>query len=71
MNQRIFIKPSPQPEGKPLLKVRKPVNGHLAQEGEWVNSESYWLRRLNDGDVVRAEPLAETPAAAPAAKALK
>lgn len=74
MNQRIFIKPATQPQGKSPLKVRKPVNGHLAQEGEWVNSESYWLRRLNDGDVVIAEPLAEIPAAAPlapVAKALK
>lgn len=44
---RIFVKPA-----TPDLKVRKPVNGHLATEGEEVNSESYWLRRIADGDVV-------------------
>lgn len=43
---RIFIKPA-----TPGLKVRKPVNGHLAAEGEEVNAESYWLRRIADGDV--------------------
>ncbi len=61
---RIFIKPATLPEGEPM-KVRKPVNGHLALDGEWVNPESYWQRRLNDGDVVVAEPSA-APAPAPA-----
>ena len=62
---RIFIKPA-----APGLKVRKPVNGHLAAEGEEVNAESYWLRRIADGDVVEAERPAD--AAAPqAAKAGK
>lgn len=56
---RIFVKPAPQPEPKkgeealPPRKVRKPVNGHLKAEGEWVNPESYWLRRIKDGDVVQ------------------
>lgn len=65
-NGRIFITPTPQSEGLPALKVRKPVNGHLAAEGEWVNPESYWLRRIKDGDVVKAEPSVESalPAAA-------
>lgn len=48
---RIFIKPA-----APDLKVRKPVNGHLAANGEMVNAESYWLRRIADGDVVKAKP---------------
>ena len=62
MSQRIFIKPAPQPEGQPALKVRKPVNGHLAEQGETVNMDSYWQRRLTDGDVVEAEEPAEVPA---------
>lgn len=70
MSERIFIKPAPQAEGQPPLKVRKPVNGHLAAEGEWVNPESYWQRRLSDGDVVLAQPAAE-PAQATGAKAAK
>lgn len=57
MSDRLFIKPAPQPDGQPPLKVRKPVNGHLAAGGEWVNAESYWLRRIADGDVV-ADPTA-------------
>lgn len=44
---RIFVKPA-----SPDVTVRKPVNGPLAAEGEWVNEESYWLRRITDGDVV-------------------
>lgn len=75
---RIFIKPAPQPKPKdgeeplPELKVRKPVNGHLKADGEWVNPESYWLRRIKDGDVVldkeAVEPVEakpETPVADP------
>lgn len=72
---RIFVKPAPQPQqpkGEPELpprKVRKPVNGHLKAEGEWVNPESYWLRRIKDGDVVQdedaVEPAEPVAAAAP------
>lgn len=62
---RIFIKPA-----APDLKVRKPVNGYLAADGEEVNADSYWLRRKADGDVVEADRPAD--AAAPqAAKAGK
>lgn len=64
---RIFIKPTPQPEGKPPLKVRKPVNGHLAVDGEEVNAEAYWLRRIADGDVVEVTPPAADPVPAPVA----
>ena len=52
MNDRVFIKPAAQPAGQPPLKVRKPVGGHLAEAGDWVNLDSYWQRRINDGDVV-------------------
>lgn len=69
MTERIFIKPTPQPEGQSALKVRKPVNGHLAADGEWVNRESYWLRRISDGDVVIAEPPVEAAPAVPGAEA--
>lgn len=73
---RIFIKPAPfakgEFEGDQARKVRKPVNGHLAAEGEEVNRDSYWLRRLADGDVVEATAPADAPApAATPAKAAK
>ena len=68
MDNRIFIKPT-QAEGELPLKVRKPVNGHLAEAGEWMPRDSYWLRRLADGDVVEAKP--PTEAATPAKTADK
>ncbi|MFM9902138.1 MAG: DUF2635 domain-containing protein [Polaromonas sp.] len=59
---RIFIKPATG------LLVRKPVNGHLKADGEEVNAESYWLRRIADGDVTElplpsagTEPHQDTP----------
>ncbi|MDP3165121.1 MAG: DUF2635 domain-containing protein [Hydrogenophaga sp.] len=66
---RIFIKPKTQADGV-TLKVRKPVNGHLRAEGEWVNPESYWLRRIKDGDVVEATAPADS-AAVPTADSTK
>lgn len=60
--EQIFVKPA-----KPGLKVRKPVNGYLAADGELVNAEGYWLRRIADGDVVGATQPSETPAPAPSA----
>lgn len=62
MDNRIFIKPTPQLAGQPPLLVRKPVNGHLAAGGEWMQRESYWLRRLADGDVVEAPDAPEVAA---------
>ena len=70
MDNRIFIKPT-QAEGELPLKVRKPVNGHLAEAGEWMPRDSYWLRRLADGDVVEADAPAEVPAKASAKPVLK
>lgn len=67
MDNRIFVKPTPQKDDEPPLKVRKPVNGHLAAAGEWMPRDSYWLRRLADGDVVEAKPTA-TPAEPAAGK---
>lgn len=64
MNERIFVQPAPG------LLVRKPVGGYLLEKGEWVNRETYWLRRLNDGDVAETEdPDAAAEPAATAAPA--
>jgi hypothetical protein len=63
MQGRIYIKPAV--DDGVARKVRKPVGGHLAEAGEWVNPESYWTRRITDGDVVESEP----GTAAPTAKA--
>jgi Protein of unknown function (DUF2635) len=49
MQGRIYLKPAV--DDGVARKVRKPVGGHLAELGEWVNPESYWQRRMNDGDV--------------------
>ena len=48
---RIFVKPAPG------LKVRDPQSRlHIADGGQFVEENSYWVRRLADGDVVQAEP---------------
>ncbi len=48
----MFVKPAPG------LKVRDPkTKQHLPESGAEVpDSDSYWVRRLRDGDVVRATP---------------
>ena len=38
------------------LKVRKEDGTHLAKEGETVPRNSFWVRRLNDGDVIDMSP---------------
>ncbi|MGL5666226.1 MAG: DUF2635 domain-containing protein [Shewanella sp.] len=43
----INIKPA-----KPAVPVRKPNGEYLKAEGEKVERSSFWVRRLNDGDVV-------------------
>jgi hypothetical protein len=62
MSERIFIQPAPG------LTVRKPVGGYLAEAGEEVNRDSYWLRRLADGDVRLAKPAAIPAEGKPAPK---
>lgn len=48
MNKKIFLKPN-----KPGLIVRNPINGlPLPASGLTVELNSYWRRRLRDGDVV-------------------
>ncbi|HGO5302383.1 MULTISPECIES: DUF2635 domain-containing protein [Vibrio harveyi group] len=34
------------------VPVRKPEGGFLALEGEEVLRSAYWVRRINDGDVL-------------------
>lgn len=48
--QTKFLKPAAD------LKVRKPDGRHLNPEGEPVELNSYWLRRIDDGDVVETAP---------------
>ena len=56
MTEKVFIKPGVMPDGVTPIKVRKPTGTHLAEAGEEVVLESYWRRRLADGDVVEATP---------------
>lgn len=71
--ERIFVRPTLVPALDPKatpsgdrLKVRKPVGKHLADQGEWVERDSYWLRRLADKDVEETTPPAD-PESKPAA----
>ena len=51
MAERKFIKPA---EGRNVS--RNDNRKHLKKEGEWVDLDSYWVRRLKAGDVIAAEP---------------
>lgn len=44
---RVFVKPATLE-----TRVRKPVGGCLAPEGQEVNLDSFWMRRIADGDVL-------------------
>lgn len=57
MLNKIFIKPR-----KPEFIVFKPDGCRLKAEGEYVDAVPFWQRRLNDRDVVVAQP-SKTPAA--------
>jgi topoisomerase IA-like protein len=46
--KQIFLKPK-----NPELAVRKPKGGYLASDGEFVERSAYWMRRIQDGDVVQ------------------
>ncbi|HHC6515884.1 TPA: DUF2635 domain-containing protein [Vibrio parahaemolyticus] len=37
---------------KENVPVRKPEGGHLSLDGEVVARSSFWIRRVNDGDVL-------------------
>ena len=49
----IFVKP------KSGLTVRKPDGSKLAADGETVTRSSFWVRRLQDGDVVEVTQAAK------------
>jgi hypothetical protein len=50
----VFVKPAPG------LKVRDPItHKHLPESGREVPDNTYWMRRLNAGDVVLATPTPE------------
>lgn len=47
-----FLKPT-----DPDVKVRDPVTKeHLPESGQEKPRNSYWLRRIKDGDVMEARP---------------
>lgn len=47
---KIYIKPAPG------LKVRTQQGSFLPEEGAEVERDSFWVRRINDGDVVETTP---------------
>ena len=77
----MFVKPAAHPENPDASRtVRVPhTHAQLADEGEHVPENAFWLRRLRQADVVLADPptpteptpaqAAEPPAAEPAARA--
>ncbi|WP_153448478.1 DUF2635 domain-containing protein [Vibrio algicola] len=52
---KIYVKPN-----KANVKVRKPDGKYLAEQGEEVTKSAFWVRRINDGDVVASEPTPTT-----------
>lgn len=50
----IKIKPA-----KEAVPVRKPTGEYLAATGESVERSSYWVRRIQDGDVVELKAQAK------------
>ena len=54
----MFVKAAPHPEQPGAsLKVRHPrTHVFLSEVGEEVPENRYWLRRLSQGDVVKADP---------------
>lgn len=51
MNEQIYLIP------KTGLRVVNPETGRaLPAEGAFVNPGSYWIRRVNDGDVSEGRP---------------
>lgn len=67
MNERIFLKPTLLEIEGVLVprKVRKPMGPYLAADGEEVNLDTYWHRKLQAGEVEEAEPPVVEAAAQP------
>ncbi len=60
--ETVYVVPTPN-EGE--IAVRAPIDGaRLPDVGRHVAWSEYWARRVNDGDVVLADPPAEEPEAA-------
>ena len=60
MSRTIFVTASPG-----LVVIKPDTQKPLASEGETVPYNSFWIRRLQEGDVVQSKPLkAKSPAAA-------
>lgn len=60
MPNKLFLTPA-----RPGLIVRDPETGKaLAAEGECKPRDTYWIRRINDGDVIAAAPPEDTVHAA-------
>lgn len=57
MSAQIYVKPAPDADGNPL-RVRLPDRPmeFLPAEGDLVDKNPFWLRRLRDGSVVEAKP---------------
>ncbi|AZQ10162.1 DUF2635 domain-containing protein [Shewanella khirikhana] len=53
----IFIKPA-----KSAVPVRKPGGDYLKADGEKVERSAFWVRRLNDGDVIEVKAAKTTAA---------
>ncbi|MCB1452399.1 MAG: DUF2635 domain-containing protein [Rhizobiaceae bacterium] len=54
-----FLKPALGADGAPVL-VRDPeTHVPLSALGEWKQAVPYWMRRLRDGDVIDATPVAD------------
>jgi hypothetical protein len=59
----MFVKPAPG------LKIRDPKSKlHIPESGAEVPEETFWIRRLADGDVVICEPPKSEPVIVPATK---
>lgn len=55
MEDRMFVKPGPDRK----VRFPQPIFRHLADVGELVPKDTYWLRRLADGDVVLVQTSTE------------
>lgn len=63
MQNKIFIKPR-----KPEFIVFKPNGCRLKAEGEFVDAVPFWQRRINDRDVVVAQPAKSAATVSPTTK---
>lgn len=69
--KNLFVKPSRDAAGDPVL-VRDPLNAKpLDRDGEWKEATPFWLRRVRDGDVIDATKEKLAAKAAPAKPAEK